>query len=177
MTRRIAREPPPLNRVERILSEPDEQQRDAGYWRLYAEVHPSGKAPALNLLETSRALEFLRHRRLSLRERAWLWKLLVCGTSTSGAHEHALACLADEDTYVRGLAFLYLQTHAPDLVPELVARFAQDRSPHIRHRIASTVTEPGRRRALLEGILPDVGQDHELFDGIQLELAALKDPA
>ncbi len=161
-----------MSRVHALLSLPDAQARDAEYWRIYHALFREGGWPPLDLEETLSVLDFLRGNVLSVREQAWLWKLLILGTCTQIVREHALACLEspEQDSYLRGLAFFYLRKHAPQHVPELSARYEQDRSPHVRYHIASSVAEPARRRALLEKILPDVEFDHELYDAIQLQL-------
>jgi hypothetical protein len=165
-----------MSQVQNILTEPDGEKRDASYAKLYARLHASSEVEALDLEETISVLSFLLSHPLSVRERAWLWKLLIFGTDAPRIRGYALACVEEEDTYIRGLAFVYLQKHAPEIVPELVARFAHDRSPHVRYGIASTILDTARRRTMLEAILPDCGYDHELYDGIELELYEMDHP-
>lgn len=160
------------NRVSEIVCNSDAAKRDAGYWKLYHQLRPSGGGLHLDQAETSTAFEFISSFQLFVRERQWLWKLLLHGTQSKIIENYALARLSDtnEDSYIRGLAFLYLRRFAVDLLPSLVEQFSSDPSPDIRYQIASDVKDPERRRALLRAILPDCGDNHELYDGIQLEL-------
>lgn len=161
-----------MNRVQSLLAQPDAKARDAEYWRIYHALFREGGWPPLDRQESMSVLEFLRGNALSIREQAWLWKLLILGTCTEAVRDYALADLGNlhQDSYLRGLAFFHLRKHAPQLVPELVSRYRHDRSPHVRYQIASTVTDAPQRRAMMEKILPDVESDHELYDAIQLQL-------
>ncbi len=161
-----------MNRVRDILLNPLDSARDDAYWRIYHDLLRPKGGPPLDGEETSSVFEFLHSNALALRERAWLWKLLLLGTPTPEVRDQALVCLdnRNENGYLRGLAFLYLRTHAPELVPELVTRYADDPTPRVRYHIASTLNDPDRRRAVMEAILPDIEYDHELYDAILLEL-------